>query len=120
MPDWFADILAYVLHHLSAKSHGEGLHATADAEHGYLPVVCQSCEQQLRQVPFCVYTMQMFRRFLASPKRIVVCATCEDNSVETVESVNDDMLVGNRRNDDRHASGPYYLTVIKVAQRGIW
>ena len=79
----------------------------------YLPVMVG------RNLEFRQFTVETFRRFLTSPKRIVVSATCEDNSVKTVECVDDDILVGNRRDDYWHTSSPYYLTVIEVAQRGV-
>ena len=64
----------YVLAYLAAKGHGQRLDATADAQHGYLPVVGQSGDEQFGQIALGIDTAQHRFGLLAHPQGVVVAA----------------------------------------------
>ena len=64
----------YVLAYLAAKGHSQRLDATADAQHGYLPVVGQSGDEQFGQIALGIDTAQHRFGLLAHPQGVVVAA----------------------------------------------
>ena len=112
-------IVGDVLRHLATQGHGQCLHATADAEDGYLTVEGQLGDEQFGQVARGIDAMQLGRRLVAAPQRVVVGATAEQQAVQAVERIDEHILVVDRRNDDRGSPGGHHTLVVAVAQGGI-
>ena len=111
-----SSFLRNILRHLAAEGHGEGLDTTTDAQHGYLTVVGETGDEQFGIVTLLVDTMQQGRRFLTSPEGVVVTATTEDQSVDTLEGVDNHMLIGHRRDDDWYATCLHHRLVVALPQ----
>ena len=101
-----------VLCHPASKRHGKRLDSTADTQHRYLSVISQPGEQQLRQVAFAVDAMQQGRGLLTRIERIKVATTREQDAIHPLQSVDDDLLVSNRRYQQGRSPCLNHLLVI--------
>ena len=62
--------------------------------------------------------MELCRRLLATPQRIEVATAGEKESVEVFQRVDDDILVGNGRDEIRCSPCLDHLTVVFLAEGG--
>ena len=49
----------------------------------------------------------------------MVAATRQNQSIKMLQGIDDDLSIGNRRNNDRRTASRYYLLIITVAKRSI-
>ena len=108
-----------VLCHTTSQRKGQCLYAPANPEHGYLPVIGQSDEEQFSQVALAIDVSQGLQRLFSCPQGIVVGPAGEHNSVQNIKRIDDHMPVGNGRNNKRYAPGRYDLTIINTANGGV-
>ena len=108
-----------ILAHLSAQRNGKGLDAPADAKHRNLAVESQSGNHQFGSITFLIDVVKTGRRLFAHPQRIMVAATRQNQSIKMLQGIDDDLSIGNRRNNDRRTASRYYLLIITVAKRSI-
>ena len=64
--------------------------------------------------------MELRRRLLTHPERVVVAATSKNQSVQMLERIDDNICIGNRRNDNRSSARSYHLFIISVTKRSIY
>ena len=107
--------LREILRHLASQGHGEGLDATADAQHRNLTVIGQTGDQEFCVVALLVDAMQQGRRLLASPEGIEIAATTEDQAVDTLQGVDDDVTVCLWGDDDGHAASRHNGIIIATS-----
>ena len=105
-----------ILIHLAVESHDQCLYASAYTQHGHLTVVSQASGKQFGLVACGVDAMQSWRGFLAGPQRVEVATSCQHQSVDLVERVDDGVLVVHRRYDDRHSPRLNHRQIIAVAK----
>ena len=108
-----------ILTHLSTQRNGEGLDAPADAKHRNLAVESQSGNHQFGSITFLIDVVKTGRRLFAHPQRIMVAATRQNQSIKMLQGIDDDLSIGNRRNNDWRTASRYYLLIITVAKRSI-
>ena len=108
-----------ILAHLSVQRNSEGLDAPADAKHRNLTVESQSGNHQFGSITFLIDIVKTGRRLFAHPQRIMVAATRQNQSVEMLQGIDDDLSIGNRRNNDRRTASRYYLLIITITKRSI-
>ena len=105
-----------ILHHMPVECHGQCLHASADAQNGYLSVIGQVGKHQFCLVAVGVNAAQAGRRVFAAPQGIDVCTAAEQQSVEMFQCVYQHILVGHGRYQYRSASCFDHLFIVFVAQ----
>ncbi len=105
-----------VLLHSTAKSHGQRLYSTADTEHGYLPVVGQTGDQQFGKVALAVDGVQLWRGFLAAIEGVEVASAAQEQSVYAAESIDYRIGIGQRGYDDRHTSGLEHGLIVGLGE----
>ena len=105
-----------ILRHLTTKSHRQCLNTATDSQHRYLTVVSQTSRHQLRQIPLLIDPMKLRRRLFSNPQRIDITATAQDQSVNTLQCVNDRICVGHRRNHHRYTPSRHDRLVIAFSQ----
>ena len=79
---------------MAAKGGGQRLDATADAEDGQLTVVGQSRDEQLGEIALGIDGAEQGGGLLTSPVGVIIAAATENETVDAVEGVEDDVLVG--------------------------
>ena len=105
-----------ILSHLAAESHRQRLYASTYSEHWYLAVVGEASDEQLGEVALSINAVKQRRGLLACPQRVVVATPCEQQTVNTVESVYYDVAVGNGRDYYGHSPCCHHLFVVAVAK----
>ena len=110
----------YILNNLAIESHSQSLYATTDAEHRDIAVVSQSRDKKFGKVALSVDMMKLCRWFFVCPQRIIVSTSSKDYGIKTLKGVDDNILIGYGRNNDRNTTRSHYLLVIVVAYGDIY
>ena len=105
---------------MSSQSDGDGLHATADAEHGQMAVVGKLAERQLVAVAERIDSAELRHRLFAHPQRVMVAAAGEDEGMKSVEQRQGRTHVSAGRQKDRSASRTFHLTAVHLAQAEVF
>ena len=112
--------LSDVLLHLSPQSYSQSLNATTDTQHRNLSIISQANQEELSKITLPIDMMELRRRLLTHPERVVVAATSKNQSVQMLERIDDNICISNRRNDNRSSARSYHLFIISVTKRSIY
>ena len=100
----------------ASESGVDDLDALADAQHGDLPVVCHTCQQQLLYVALRRDAVQLLDGLFAQQQGVDVATSAEDDAVQLVEQFAQTVIGPERRNDEGDAFCLQHRLVIAFGQ----
>ena len=105
-----------VLVYFSAERSHNRLQAAADAEDRQVAVVSQTYGHQLHVIALGIHTSELRHRLFAEEKGIQVCATRDEQAVDTVKEAAKLRTVFRRRYNERQSACTFYATEVPVGQ----